>query len=43
MIFNYVKGQEKHHTKQDFKTEYLESLQKHELEFDEQYIFEELI
>ncbi|MEI6753097.1 MAG: IS200/IS605 family transposase [Paludibacter sp.] len=43
MIFNYVKGQEKHHDKQDFKTEYLETLQKHEVEFDENYIFEELV
>jgi REP element-mobilizing transposase RayT len=43
MIFNYVKGQEKHHDKQDFKTEYLDTLQKHEVEFDESYIFEELI
>ena len=43
MIFNYVKGQEKHHAKQNFKAEYLETLQKHEVEFDEAYIFEELI
>ena len=43
MIFNYVKGQEKHHANQNFKDEYLDTLRKHEVEFDEHYIFEELI
>lgn len=42
-IFHYVENQEKHHAKQNFKDEYLETLRKHEVEFDEQYIFEELI
>ena len=43
MIFHYVENQEKHHDKQNFKNEYIETLRKHEVKFDESYIFEELI
>ena len=43
MIFHYIENQEEHHSKQNFNKEYLEILQKHEVEFDENYIFEELI
>ncbi|MFZ4726479.1 MAG: IS200/IS605 family transposase, partial [Paludibacter sp.] len=43
MIFNYVKNQEIHHTTDNFRKEYTDLLKKHEVEFDEAYIFDDLI
>ncbi len=43
MIFKYIQDQEEHHKKQTFHEEYLELLTEFEIEYDEQYIFEELI
>ncbi len=43
LIYHYVKNQENHHATENFSTEYTAILQKHEVEFDEAYIFEELI
>ncbi len=43
MIFKYIQNQEEHHKKQTFHEEYLELLKEFEIEYDEQYIFEELI
>ena len=43
MIFKYIQNQEEHHRKQTFRDEYLELLKEFEIEYDEQYIFEELI
>ncbi len=42
-IYNYVKNQEIHHQKKSFKDEYLELLKEFEVEYDEQYLFQELI
>jgi REP element-mobilizing transposase RayT len=42
-IYNYVKNQEAHHQKQSFRDEYLDLLKEFEVQFDEQYLFEELI
>ena len=39
-VYNYILNQEKHHHKQTFKEEYLEFLQKFEIEYNEKYIFE---
>lgn len=35
----YIAGQKQHHKGQDFKTEFLELLRKHEIEFDEEEVF----
>ena len=41
-VYNYIARQEQHHNKESFKDEYLEFLQKFEIPYDEQYIFEDL-
>ncbi len=43
MIHHYIANQEEHHTKLTFKEEYLEMLHKHEVDFKEEYIFDDLI
>ncbi len=42
-VVKYINNQEEHHKKQSFKDEYLEILTKFEIEFDEKYIFKELM
>ncbi len=42
-VIDYIKGQEEHHSKRTFREEYLELLEKFKIEFQEKYIFEELI
>lgn len=42
-VIKYVYNQEKHHAKQTFKDEYLEFLKKFDIEYDERYIFKELV
>ena len=42
-VFKYIQNQETHHAKQNFRDEYLEFLKKFKIEYDEQYIFQELI
>ena len=42
-VYNYILNQETHHKKQTFKDEYLELLKKFKIEYDERYIFQELI
>ena len=37
---NYIDNQAEHHGKMDFKTEFLAFLKKHEIEYDERYIFD---
>ena len=37
----YIANQELHHQKKSFREEYIEFLQKFEIDFDEQYIFKE--
>ena len=39
-VYNYILNQEKHHKKKTFKEEYLELLNKFEIEYNEKYLFE---
>lgn len=43
IIYKYIQNQEEHHQKQSFRDEYLDLLKEFEVEYDEQYIFQELI
>ena len=36
----YIENQAEHHGKMDFKTEFLAFLKKHEIEYDERYVFD---
>ncbi len=36
----YIQNQAKHHAKRDFKTEFIAFLKKHEIDYDEQYIWD---
>lgn len=40
VLINYINNQEKHHQKKTFKEEYLELLQKFNVDFDEKYLFD---
>lgn len=42
-VFKYIQNQEAHHKKQNFRDEYLDFLKLFNIEYDEQYIFQELI
>ena len=42
-VINYIKNQEEHHKKESFRNEYLKFLNSFEVEYDEQYIFKDLI
>ena len=42
-VFKYIENQEEHHKKQSFKDEYLQLLKIFEVDFDENYWFEELV
>ncbi len=39
-VYDYILTQEEHHKKKTFKEEYLDFLNKFEVEYDEQYLFE---
>lgn len=39
MIFNYIRNQEEHHSTQSFREEYLELLQRNDVEYDPAYVF----
>ncbi len=39
-VTTYVENQKKHHKKRTFKEEYLELLEKFQIEYDERYLFE---
>lgn len=39
-VFNYIENQATHHRKRTFKEEYLDFLNKNEIKFEEQYLFE---
>jgi putative transposase len=39
-VIDYIQSQETHHGKQDFKTEFLEFLQKHGVKYDERYLWD---
>ncbi|WP_395802866.1 IS200/IS605 family transposase [Daejeonella sp.] len=42
VVFNYIKNQEKHHAKETFKEEYVATLEKFQIPYDERFIFEDL-
>lgn len=37
---NYINNQAEHHKRQDFKSEFLAFLQKHEIDYEERYVFD---
>ena len=39
-VYQYIKNQEEHHRKKTFKEEYLDFLQKFEIEYNEKYLFD---
>lgn len=39
-VYEYIRNQEKHHQKKTFRQEYMEFLNKYEIEFEDQYLFE---
>ena len=41
-VFKYIKNQEKHHAKKTFKEEYVATLEKFQIPYDERFIFEDL-
>ena len=42
-MIRYIQNQEAHHRKQTFREEYIAFLKAFEIEFDERYIFKELL
>lgn len=42
-VYNYIKNQEEHHKKMSFKEEYIDLLKRFNVEYDEKYIFQDLI
>jgi putative transposase len=39
-VYNYIKNQESHHKKKTFHDEYIDTLNKYELEFDQHFLFD---
>ena len=42
-VYKYIENQERHHNKQTFREEYLELLIKFKIDYDEKYLFQDLI
>ena len=42
-VYKYIENQEQHHTKQSLQDEYVEFLKKFKIEYDDNYLFEELL
>ncbi len=42
-LYKYIQAQEEHHKKETFREEYLKFLKRFKVEYDEQYIFQDLI
>jgi putative transposase len=42
-VVHYIENQERHHSKQSFFDEYIDMLQKYEVDFNKDYLFDELI
>ena len=40
IVRQYIQNQERHHRRKTFEEEYLELLQRHEIAFERQYLFE---
>lgn len=43
IVINYINNQEIHHQKKSFKQEYLDFLNKFEIEYNQEYVFNDLI
>ena len=41
VVTNYLARQREHHRNQDFRAEYIEMLDKHQIEYDPQYLFDD--
>jgi putative transposase len=39
-VMRYIENQEEHHRRQTFETEFIALLDKHEVEYDERYVFD---
>ena len=39
-VVSYIEGQEKHHLKKSFREEYLEFLEKFDIDYDLKYVFD---
>ncbi len=39
-VIDYIQMQEEHHKKSDFKTEFRTLLERHEIEYDERYVWD---
>lgn len=39
-VYNYILNQEKHHARKSFREEYFEILKKHEIDYNEKYLFD---
>ena len=39
-VYEYIKGQEDHHSKYTFREEYINILSKHDIDYDPKYLFE---
>jgi len=42
-VYLYIQNQQEHHKKQTFKEEYLDFLKRFKVEYDEQYLFHDLV
>lgn len=42
-VIAYIENQEQHHSRKTFRDEYMDFLKKFDVEYDEQYIFKEMI
>ena len=42
-VFHYIENQEQHHKKQNFRDEYITLLTEYGVDFNEAYLFDELI
>lgn len=42
-VYNYIQNQEEHHKKRTFKEEYIEFLEKFQIEFKEEFLFEWIV
>ena len=42
-VVKYINNQEEHHKKENFKEEYIKFLEKFEIDYDEKYVFKDLI
>lgn len=43
VVVNYIQNQELHHKKKTFRDEYIDFLEKFGIDYDEKFIFKELI